>query len=153
MIRRIEVRNFAVAREVVIQPGEGLTVVTGETGAGKSLVVDAIDFALGGRRGREVVGSGADRATVTIHLEPAKAVPIVIERSIGERWYRERGPLALEIARQSLRVRRARWTLCLSRTRRGRLRPRLAILQRADRHQHERDARRARADAQRERSR
>lgn len=83
MINRIEVRNFAVAREVTIIPGPGVTVVTGETGAGKSLVVDALHFALGGKRGREIVASGADRATVTVHLSRPDGSSLVVERAMG----------------------------------------------------------------------
>ncbi len=66
MLERISVRDFAVAREVSIALGPGLTVFTGETGAGKSLVVDALAFAFGARRGREVIATGADRAAVTV---------------------------------------------------------------------------------------
>ena len=58
------VRDFAVARSVEIEPGAGLTVFTGETGAGKSLIVDALAFVFGARRGREVVASGAERCCV-----------------------------------------------------------------------------------------
>lgn len=64
MLERLEITDFAVARSVVIEPGAGLTVFTGETGAGKSLVVDALAFVFGARRGREVIATGAERATV-----------------------------------------------------------------------------------------
>ncbi len=49
MLERLEITDFAVARSVVIEPGPGLTVFTGETGAGKSLVVDALAFVFGAR--------------------------------------------------------------------------------------------------------
>ncbi|MGE0600373.1 MAG: DNA repair protein RecN [Dehalococcoidia bacterium] len=64
MLERLEITDFAVARSVTIEPGAGLTVFTGETGAGKSLVVDALAFVFGARRGREVIATGAERATV-----------------------------------------------------------------------------------------
>lgn len=79
MIERVEVRDFAVARDVAVEPGPGLNVFTGETGAGKSLIVDALAFAFGARRGREVVATGADRAEVTVRIGPAT----VVERSVG----------------------------------------------------------------------
>lgn len=82
MLERLEITDFAVARSVVIEPGPGLTVFTGETGAGKSLVVDALAFVFGARRGREVIATGAERATVraTLMLPGGRKV---IERSIA----------------------------------------------------------------------
>lgn len=82
MLERLEITDFAVARSVVIEPGPGLTVFTGETGAGKSLVVDALAFVFGARRGREVIATGAERATVraTLMLPSGRKV---IERSIA----------------------------------------------------------------------
>ncbi len=82
MLERLEITDFAVARSVAIEPGPGLTVFTGETGAGKSLVVDALAFVFGARRGREVIATGAERATVraTLLLPGGRKV---IERSIA----------------------------------------------------------------------
>lgn len=82
MLERVVITDFAVARSVVIEPGPGLNVFTGETGAGKSLVVDALAFVFGGRRGREVIATGAERATVeaTVHLPSGRRV---VERTIG----------------------------------------------------------------------
>ena len=82
MLDRIEITDFAVARSVTIEPGAGLTVFTGETGAGKSLVVDALAFVFGARRGREVIATGAERATVRARVSLAGTVH-VIERTIA----------------------------------------------------------------------
>ncbi|MCC6386995.1 MAG: DNA repair protein RecN [Dehalococcoidia bacterium] len=79
MLERLTVRDFAVARAVELEPGPGLTVFTGETGAGKSLIVDALAFVFGARRGREVVASGAERATVTARIAGGPE----LERTIG----------------------------------------------------------------------
>ena len=89
MLERLEITSFAVARNVAIDLGPGLTVFTGETGAGKSLVVDAIAFAFGARMGREVIAAGADRATVRAALRLRR--PTVIERTLtlgGRSTYR-----------------------------------------------------------------
>ncbi len=64
MIERLAVSGFAVARDVALAPGPGLNVITGETGAGKSILVDALDFLFGGKHGRGVVAEGASAARV-----------------------------------------------------------------------------------------
>jgi DNA repair protein RecN (Recombination protein N) len=82
VLERLVIQDFAVARSVTLRPGPGLNVFTGETGAGKSLVVDALAFAFGGRRGREVVASGAERAQVEATLA-SPAGSTTVERTIG----------------------------------------------------------------------
>lgn len=82
MIERITITDFAVARSVVIEPGPGLNVFTGETGAGKSLVVDALAFLFGGRRGREIIATGAERATVEAVLSLPEGV-VKVERTVS----------------------------------------------------------------------
>ena len=64
MIEQLTVTGFAVARDVTLSPGPGLNVLTGETGAGKSIMVDALDFLFGGRHGRGVVAEGSESARV-----------------------------------------------------------------------------------------
>jgi len=62
MLTRLSVRNFAVVEAAEIEFGEGLTVVTGETGAGKSLLVDALLLLSGARADAGMVRSGCERA-------------------------------------------------------------------------------------------
>jgi len=62
MLRHIHVRNFAIIDEVQLELEGGLTVMTGETGAGKSILVDALGLLLGERAGSEVIRPGAERA-------------------------------------------------------------------------------------------
>jgi len=65
MLTHIQIRDFAIIDAVELELEPGLTVLTGETGAGKSILVDALLLATGGRAGSEVVRHGAERAEVT----------------------------------------------------------------------------------------
>jgi len=69
MICRLCIRDFAVIDELDVEFGSGLNLLTGETGAGKSVIVDAISIALGERADTETVRSGCDRAIVEAVLE------------------------------------------------------------------------------------
>jgi len=60
----LRISNFAVIEEVEVGLGSGLTVLTGETGAGKSILVDALGLLLGGRADPEVIRAGCEDATV-----------------------------------------------------------------------------------------
>jgi DNA repair protein RecN (Recombination protein N) len=64
VLERLHICDFAVARDVTIEPVPGLNVFTGETGAGKSLVVDALAFVFGARRSRDIIATGRERAVV-----------------------------------------------------------------------------------------
>lgn len=65
MLTELHIENIAVIERADIEPVLGLNVLTGETGAGKSIVIDSLDAVLGGRTSRELVRTGADKATVT----------------------------------------------------------------------------------------
>ena len=69
MLTLIRVKNFAVIDEVELELGDGLSVVTGETGAGKSILVDALGLVLGDRADASVVRHGADRAEISVVFE------------------------------------------------------------------------------------
>jgi len=64
MLMALRMSNLAVAEQVEVGFGPGLTVLTGETGAGKSILVDALGLLLGGRADLEVVRAGAEEAVV-----------------------------------------------------------------------------------------
>ncbi len=64
MLLELTIRNFAVIRETRIEFGRGLNALTGETGAGKSIVLDALGAVLGERTSPTIVRSGQDRAYV-----------------------------------------------------------------------------------------
>jgi len=65
MLQALHIENMAVIERAELEPGPGLNVLTGETGAGKSIVIDALGAALGARFPREMVRAGASRASVT----------------------------------------------------------------------------------------
>ena len=58
MLVRLEIRDFAVISNIVFEPGKGLNVISGETGAGKSLIVDAISLILGAKASRNLIRTG-----------------------------------------------------------------------------------------------
>jgi DNA repair protein RecN (Recombination protein N) len=64
MLKTIKIKNFALIENAEIPFGEGLNILSGETGAGKSIILGAISLLLGGRANSEVIRTGADEAVV-----------------------------------------------------------------------------------------
>jgi DNA repair protein RecN (Recombination protein N) len=64
MLSELRIRNFALIDRLTVQLGPGLNVLTGETGAGKSIIVGALSLLLGERASAEVVRAGEDRASI-----------------------------------------------------------------------------------------
>lgn len=73
MLTHLQIRDFAIIDAVELEVHPGLTVLTGETGAGKSIMVDALQLLAGGRAGVEVVRHGAERAEVAATFEITQA--------------------------------------------------------------------------------
>ena len=69
MLRLIKVKNYAVIDEVEVNLQSGLSVMTGETGAGKSILVDALGLALGNRADASTVRPGTERAEISVIFE------------------------------------------------------------------------------------
>jgi len=69
VLAHLQIRDFAVIDAAELEFADGLTALTGETGAGKSIVVDAVMLALGGRASADAVRHGAERAEVTATFE------------------------------------------------------------------------------------
>ena len=69
MLRHLRVTNFAILSDVAIEFGEGMNVLTGETGAGKSLIVDAVNLLRGGRASADIPRAGTDEAVVEASFE------------------------------------------------------------------------------------
>ena len=79
MIQRLYIKNFAIIDEIDINFEPGLTVVTGETGSGKSILLEALGVALGAKADKIMVRNGADRAVVE-----AKFNDVEIRRIVSE---------------------------------------------------------------------
>ena len=69
MLTQLHIENIAVIEKADIEFGKGLTVLTGETGAGKSIIVDSLGAVLGARTSRELVRTGAEYGVVSAVFE------------------------------------------------------------------------------------
>ncbi|MGB4025136.1 MAG: AAA family ATPase, partial [Bacillota bacterium] len=74
MLTYLRIRNFGIFDDVDIELGPGLTVFTGETGAGKSMIVDAVTACLGYRTSPDTIRSGAERATLELLISPPQHI-------------------------------------------------------------------------------
>ncbi len=73
MLKTLHIENIAVIECADVEFSAGLSVLTGETGAGKSIIIDSLNAVLGNRVSRELVRSGAERASVTASFESSEA--------------------------------------------------------------------------------
>ena len=82
MIRTITIHNIALIEQIRLHLHGGMLVLSGETGAGKSIIIDAVSLILGGRADRELIRSGCDKASVEAEFEtePGSAVSALLER-------------------------------------------------------------------------
>jgi DNA repair protein RecN (Recombination protein N) len=69
MISHILIRDFAIIEEIDVDLADGLSVVTGETGAGKSIIIEAISMALGARADTKVVRHGSEKALIQLVID------------------------------------------------------------------------------------
>jgi DNA repair protein RecN (Recombination protein N) len=94
MLTSLQIRDFAIIDQLEIEWHPGLTVLTGETGAGKSIVVDALQLLAGGRAGAEVVRHGAERAEVSATFDIVNG-PRELKRWLDEQSISCEGELAI----------------------------------------------------------
>jgi DNA repair protein RecN (Recombination protein N) len=95
MLLELHLRNLAVVAEARLELEPGLVALTGETGAGKSIVVDALSLLAGARANSDVIRTGADSLSVTGVFRPD-----------GERWREVLRELGLEAGGEELVIRR-----------------------------------------------
>src|ERR1700680_1865814 len=81
MLLELTVENYAVVKKVRVRFHEGLNLLTGETGSGKSIVVDALGLLLGARTSAEMVRSGAEHTRISgiFEVAPAPALLTLLE--------------------------------------------------------------------------
>jgi len=84
MLRELRIKNFAVIDEVALELGPGLNVLTGETGAGKSIILNALGLIAGSRVSSEVIRYNEDEASVEALFEE---MPEPVRRMLGEAGY------------------------------------------------------------------
>lgn len=82
MITHIRIRDFAIIENAAIDFQSGLNIITGETGSGKSIIIEAISLALGSRADTSFVRSGADKAIIQI-LADLDGEEVVITREVN----------------------------------------------------------------------
>ena len=71
MLTHINIRNFTIADEVEVEFSDGMTALTGETGAGKSILIDALGLVLGDRAASGVIRHGCERAEIAVEFDIA----------------------------------------------------------------------------------
>jgi len=76
VITYLKVRNLAIVEEFAIEPGAGLNVLTGETGAGKSLLIDSLEFLRGARGSTEMIRAGAEKMSAEAIFQLPKSVDL-----------------------------------------------------------------------------
>ncbi|MBZ5502693.1 MAG: AAA family ATPase, partial [Acidobacteriia bacterium] len=69
MLRELRIKNLAIIDDLVVRFEKGLNVLTGETGAGKSVIVDALGLALGDRAQSDLIKTGEKEAVVQAYFE------------------------------------------------------------------------------------
>ena len=72
MLSKILIKNYILIDETEVEFSKGLNIITGETGAGKSILINAIDIAFGAKAGKEVIKTGADKAVIELTIVNTK---------------------------------------------------------------------------------
>ena len=72
MLNSIRIKNYILIDDLTVDFSNGLNVITGETGAGKSILINAIDIAFGAKTSSDVIKKGADKATVELTISNSK---------------------------------------------------------------------------------
>lgn len=93
MLKELDIENLAVIEKATISFGNKLNVFSGETGAGKSILIGGINAVLGGRIGRDIVRTGENKAVVTALFDD---IPDNVKKKLEEYGYSYDGELLLQ---------------------------------------------------------
>ncbi len=107
MLRQLQIESYGLIERADVEFADGATIFTGETGSGKTMLLGALDFALGARAGPDVVRRGARKALVTLAFEPDDALRARLAADGFELDRGEQGTVAREMTdagRSTLRV-------------------------------------------------
>ncbi len=83
VLRSLHIRNLAIINDLVLEFTPGLNILTGETGAGKSIILDSLDLLLGGKASASLIRAGETEASVTATVDTAGATH-VLERMVRD---------------------------------------------------------------------
>lgn len=84
MLQSLYIKNFALIDEIQIQLGEGLNIITGETGSGKSILLGALDLVLGGRADTSAMNKNADKCIIEAQLQidnPPRRIQYIFDQN------------------------------------------------------------------------
>jgi DNA repair protein RecN (Recombination protein N) len=84
MLRLLRIRNLAVVASVDVELDDGFTAITGETGAGKSMLVEAVTLLLGGRASADLVRTGESLASVEAVFEDTAGAELIVRREVTD---------------------------------------------------------------------
>lgn len=83
MLSKIFIKNYILIDELELEFSNGLNIITGETGAGKSILINAIDIAFGAKTGKEVIKSGSDKAIIELTILDKKNLALSLFEEYG----------------------------------------------------------------------
>ncbi len=105
MIKLLKINAYTIIDELEIEFEQGLNVITGETGAGKSVIIDAIDIALGAKASKELIKTGETRAIIELEIELPDALTQKISQDFSLEIENNLLIITREITQNSSRIR------------------------------------------------
>ena len=100
MLSQLSIRNFAIIDDLVLKIEPGFVVLTGETGAGKSIILDAVTLVLGGRSDSSMVRAGSSQANVEAEFTLNPDLQAIINPLLVDEGLEDDIPGNLHLARE-----------------------------------------------------